>query len=120
VWDGWVYCEGVGSDYFESVQDLLDELYDPDDFPEFVWACKPRHFAKINLCHSFENMCDNAWETFEPDEDLKGIPELEAAVKRFEDLNHDVVSYSPDYTKAVLLSEYAKEYLMKRRISRNE
>lgn len=102
-WDGWVYCEGLdGSDDFHaSVSDMLDVVEQP---PEYVWACKPRKLVDglyDSLLRGIEEQ-EGVYDGFEADS-LNGLDELKAALLKFEQANEQAVSYSPDYSKAVLI-----------------
>jgi hypothetical protein len=102
-WDGWIYAEGVGDEYFDCVETML-EACDSDglDAPEYVWACKENHFIQGAVSDITERVADEAYEGFDPD-GLEGLDELKDAIEKFNKANKDVVSYSPDYTKALVL-----------------
>ena len=103
AWDGWVYCEGVNDDYFESVDDLLERCDDEGiDRPKYVWACKADHFVNADIEDITSRLEDTAYEDFDF-ADLAGLSELKAALEAFNEANKDKVSYTPDYTKAVLI-----------------
>ena len=114
-WKGWVFCEdfGYNGGFFESVNELLDFCGDKDEtgvghrVPEYCWACKENQFVKVDFGDITERMADDAYEDWDPG-DLKGIPEFTSALAAFVDANKDVASYTPDYTKAVLLNSYDK------------
>ena len=99
-WTGWVYCEGLGfrDGFFESIAELSDE----EGLPEYVWTCTPDHFVHADVSDITERIADQAYEDWDPDE-LNGLEELRAALDKFNEANKDAISYSPDYTKAVLL-----------------
>ncbi len=109
-WDGWVCCEGISHQdgYFQSTGELRDYLaWSADDgaeenVPEYVWACKKNAFVKVGLDDIMRVFEDEGWEDFDSD-DVHGKKELEAALQAFMEANKDVVSYLPDYTKAILL-----------------
>ena len=96
-WDGWV-CNG--DDFYESIEDMLDVL---DEAPEYVWACKADHFVRAEVSDIIDRMDDDAYEDWYP-ETLNGLEELKAALNKFNEANKDVCSYTPDYTKAVLIN----------------
>lgn len=114
TWDGWVFCdEGFGyqDGYFESVEDLLDYLSDQNaDFeeplltPEYCWTCEPRQFVAVDAEDIYERIENDeaAYEEFERGS-LNGTDELEAALRAFEKANESIVSYHPDYSKALIL-----------------
>lgn len=102
-WGGWVYCAGL---YAETIDELLDDL-EPSEFPEYVWACSANHFVQADISDIEMQMLDGAYEDFEF-ESLSGIDELKTAILRFNEANKDVVSYNPDYSKAVLVGQLTK------------
>jgi hypothetical protein len=103
-WDGWVYYENAGyqDGYFQSVDDLIEWLADNVDFesdwPEYVFVCKGR-FDGIRLDRVLEDIEQDMYEDVR--NDLHGIPELEAAINAFNTANVGVLTYEPDYSKAV-------------------
>jgi hypothetical protein len=104
-WDGWVFLEGVGrmDGYFESVKDLLAHFHDDEmEPPHYAWTCDPVHFVRATLDDITNRICEDAYEDFDAEE-LRGLVELHLAIVAFNKLNKDKVSYSPNYTKAVLL-----------------
>lgn len=101
-WAGWVFD---GSDYFESIDDMAERYEDDSrELPDYVWACECNHFVHADVSDITERMADNAYEDWEPDT-LAGLNELKSALGKFNDQNKDVCSYSPDYTKAVLIKQ---------------
>ena len=107
AWDGWVFSEGIGRDgYSHSLSDFYDNWADEHDEggvpPKYVWACKATHFVRADVSDITERMADDAYEDWEPDT-LNGLVELKAALDKFNEVNADVCSYRPDYTKAILL-----------------
>lgn len=110
-WKGWVWDpEGRGwklDGFSESVEEFLEYLEDQEqEIPEYVWACKPVQFVHGELADITDKIIDNAYEDFDVNE-LDGLWELKAAIEKFNELNKDVVSYEPDYSKAVLLPKKA-------------
>lgn len=113
-WDGWVFSdEGYGykDGYFESVDDLLEYLSDANAdheerlTPEYVWTCKENQFVSVDPEEDiYERIEENGYEDFERGS-LSGTDELEAAILAFEKANESVVSYEPDYSKALLLPD---------------
>jgi len=111
-WIGWVYCEGLGfrDGFFESITELFDALADEESglpeyvwtWPEYVWTCTPDRFVHADVSDITDRMADQAYEDWDP-ADLNGLEELKAALDKFNEANKDAISYSPDYTKAVLL-----------------
>lgn len=110
AWDGWVYCnEGTGHEGFsESLSAFYDHWADDHDeggsLPKYVWACKSHKFVTADFDDIMEHIEENGYEDFDS-RTLSGLAELKAALKTFEDANAGVLSYSPDYTKAILLNE---------------
>jgi hypothetical protein len=122
-WDGWIYCEspqGYNDGYFSGVSDLEDYISDntPDaeemaeldeeeradipKMPAYVWTCDEDCFATVSLEGIMENIADNGYEDFDT-ADLSGTEELGAAIEIFNTANRGVVSYSPNYKKALIL-----------------
>lgn len=103
-WDGLVFD---GSDFHASLEEFIDQWgYDhgDNDMPEYVWACKPKRFVKLDIADIMESLTDDApedwdWET------LNGLKEFDEAIKKFIAANSDVRSYEPDYTKAVIIKK---------------
>lgn len=108
-WNGWVYSDGLGykNGFFESTEDLLDYIEDEPDFSqrEYVWPCQPSPFVLVSADDIYEGIenDERAYENFDRN-DLKGTEELEAAIAAFEKANEDIVSYSPDYSKVIVLN----------------
>ena len=108
-WDGWVYVDGYGykDGFFESIDDLEDYLADQPDYsrPEYAWTCEPCQFVAVDTDSIYEQIenDERAYEDFDR-HDLAGTDELEAALKAFTEVNASIVSYLPDYSKALLLS----------------
>lgn len=108
-YDGVLYVEGMSGDYgdgyFSGLETLLDYCGDEDsDPPEYAWVCKPCHFASLDIDRVLSYIGDggDAYEDFDYD-DLVGVKDLEKAIDAFNEANKGIVSYQPDYTKAVLL-----------------
>ena len=102
TWDGWIFD---GNDFYESVEDMLDMLDgDGRESPEYVWSCKPDYFVKADVGDITEQMADRAYEDWDP-ETLNGLDELKVALDRFNEANKHVCSYSPDYSKAIILTK---------------
>lgn len=107
-WGSFVYLEGTGRDgYSSNVEEFKDNWesdHDPEDeFPSYVWACKPVYFVKAEIDSILDGICDNAYEDFDPHYDLNGIKELEDALEKFVKVNEKVCAYEIDYTKAILI-----------------
>ena len=112
AWDGWVYAKGLGSKdgYFESLSGLLewhaDETSDRDDapaLPVFVFCCKEVPFRKVD---NKKNNKNNSEASFEDAASfLDGVPELKASIDVFNEANVGLVSYEPDWTRVVRVSQ---------------
>ncbi|MFH0995785.1 MAG: hypothetical protein V1844_09855 [Pseudomonadota bacterium] len=100
AWDGYIYLEGVGKEYFESIGELLDE-HDIDGIPapEYVFICSSIPFTAPDIDKINDWVCD------EHDSDavdcLWGVEELSEALKNFESINQHIIRYEPDFTKMV-------------------
>jgi hypothetical protein len=110
-WSGWVFCEGFGyhDGYFESIEDLLDFLDDEDNKRQdgesgvtYAWACEADQIVNVSLDDILQNIEADAYEGFDS-ETLKGLPEFKAAIAAFNLANAGELSYTPDYSKAILL-----------------
>lgn len=107
TFDGWVYTDtgyGYQEGYFRSVDELFDWLAEHELALDYVWTCKATQFVSVDTDTIYENIEDNGYEDFER-ADLLGTTELEAAIAVFEKANEGIVSYEPDYTTALVLSE---------------
>lgn len=108
TWHGWVFSEGLGhaDGYFESVEDLLNFCEEEDgiEVPPYAWTCSAKAFATADLESVLSSIEDDAYEDFDV-ESLDGLPELKAAIDRFNEQNREVVSYFPDYTKAITIAK---------------
>jgi hypothetical protein len=126
-WDGWIYTEeiqGYNDGYYDSVGALLEYIEDntPDEgemaeltaeelaeiprLPEYVWTCGEERFATASLDAIIENIADRGYEDFDTDSIL-GTEELGAAIEAFNAANTGIVSYSPNYKRALILGHNA-------------
>jgi hypothetical protein len=105
-WDGFVYCEGFGREGFCESLDVIYEECDDEEktVPEYAWTCTPNRFAVVTIDDIKDRIIDSGdcYEDFSVN-DLNGLKELEAALDAFNESNSGVLSYQPDYKKAVLL-----------------
>ena len=106
-YDGWVYLDGTGNEGFsESIDSFLDWWSDEtsDAPPAYVWACKPTAFAKIDIGDLIETIEEAGWPDFDGHYSLKGLADLDVALKKFNAANADIKSFEPDISKAVTLA----------------
>lgn len=107
-WDGPVYLEGAGySDgFFADVGEFLD--WWDDDYPNwegeppgYVWTCDVSNTVQCRASEMIENI---EWPEGMEDNELKGLPELRAAVDAFNAANAEFKSWEPNYKRALILS----------------
>ena len=105
AWDGGVFN---GDSWFVSIGEMLDDC-DDDELPEYVWAASGRAvIPSLSVSEVVEPyVCDCGWEDMD-DDDLKGVKELQTALDAFTAANAGVMSFEPDYTKAVLATAWSK------------
>lgn len=105
-WDGWVYLDGYGRDGFaDSVNELIEYIEDEEGaVPEYAWTCDPNHFAVLDIDDILQRIEEDgdAYEDFHAS-DMNGVDELAKAITAFNEANKDVVSWSPNYKRAILL-----------------
>lgn len=108
VFDGAVFLEGVGSEFFESLDDLVEYLEDddPEVWPGYCWACADNGAPAATTEDITERLTSEMWEDAD-ENDLNGMPELIAAVDAFNLANQSIHVWHPDYTKAVLIARPA-------------
>jgi hypothetical protein len=103
-WDGWVTD---GDHYWDSVGTYLDERENEDWEHTYLWVATPHqiipHLDASDITEHW--ITDRGWEECDLDA-FDGVEELQAALDHFVEANQKVVSYSPDYTRAVLLDSY--------------
>jgi len=97
----------AGDSFYESVEYALNS-YDEGCGPEYVWACKPRGLPKVGIEDVVCNLLDNMWEDAD-ESDLEGLPELEAALEKFNEANEHIQVWEPDYSTAILVHKMDKE-----------
>ena len=110
-WGGPVYSESIGYNdgYFANLDEFYEFLEDEYDYKEkldirYVWACHSNPSCHIDMDDVLENATQEAHEDFSTD-DLKGVKELAAAIDKFNELNKDNVTWTPDYSKVVILDK---------------
>ena len=87
--------------YYHDIQEVIDDC-EPDSKPEYVWPCKNVGVPEVDLEDVTCDLIDNMWEDADVS-DLYGVPELEAALKAFNEANKSVSVWEPDYSKAILI-----------------
>jgi hypothetical protein len=97
-YNGFLSRDGFGSDGYASIDDMLD---DPD-CPEWAWATKEVRFAYGSVDDITSPISERSYPDFEVS-DLHGIPELEAAIEKFNEANKDQICYQEDRTRVVIL-----------------
>lgn len=103
--DGWIFCDGLGyaEGYFESVDELLDYCSSEEcEIPKYAWCCNPDNFVNVSIDEIIDRISDNGYEGFDSDT-LRGQEELDVALQKFNAANSKVVSWSPNYKKAILI-----------------
>ncbi len=111
-WDGPVYLEGLGGDdYVANAADIEELLYNYGDDdrprPEYVWTCHSVSFAQVDLNAVIENIAENSYDDWD-ESDLEGTEELGKAIGAFNEKNKGIVSWEPNYKKALLLQPLLK------------
>lgn len=105
-WGGWIFADGIGPQdgYFESVDALLEYCDDEDhiEVPSYAWTCKPQQFARASIGDITEGIYEDSYEDFDSSQ-LNGVAELGEAIDVFNEANKNILSYSPDYRKAVVI-----------------
>lgn len=109
---GWVFCEIGPHEYFESVQGLLDYLADADDEAlqamnrrPYCWTCRETQFGQITEDQVIDLVAesDGAYEDFDP-YDIEVPEEMKRGIEAFNEANKGLISYFPDYKRAVVLN----------------
>lgn len=106
---GWIFSDGHGHNngYFPNVEELKDYLEGevaPEERPEYAWACKSKMFVQLDtdrIVQRFAEM-DDAYEDFDEGR-IVMPPEFLVGIDKFNEANKGIVSYAPDYSRAVLL-----------------
>lgn len=102
---GAVYADGVGPEWFETLDDYLEYIEDDGIAPApYVWAAKNIGVRKVTTEDVTESLLDGMWD--EADEsDLNGMAELAAALDAFNAANEFVTVWNVDYTRAIVAIE---------------
>ena len=106
AWDGPVYLEGAGNEFFSDLEEFLqwwqDEAVDWDgEPPAYVWTCHVRNTVSADVSDITEHI---EWPEGMEDAELKGLDELRAAVDAFNAANAEFKSWEPNYKRALILS----------------
>lgn len=92
-YDGMFFHNGS---YYSDPGMIPEEFENQEDAPEFAYCCEKVPFV-LNIDHALENEGENHHE--EIHDSLRGLGDLYAAVKKFNDANKETVSYDVDYTR---------------------
>lgn len=108
--DGPLYWEGhvgsMGDGYFSDIDELLDYCeQDGVDVPEYVWACEEQKLG-INAEHIVENAVSDMGEDAYDSVPEKAVDSLQAYLDVW-CAEVGLSSWSPDYSRSVLLQEDA-------------
>jgi hypothetical protein len=102
---GPVYADGIGSEWFESLEDFRECYADEDKQNlEYVWSAKDVGVIGATSEDVTERLLDEMWEGAD-ESDLNGVPELEAAITAFNKANEAVTVWHVDYSKAIILTK---------------
>ena len=106
TWDSWVYQDGAGQQdgFFPSMEDFLTWLEERDDeegtdWPQYVHVCEEIPFDAVDPSDVYERCTENSFD--EASDQLQGLEEFEAACAAFNEANKGLVSFTPDYKRAV-------------------
>ena len=105
-WDGPVFNDehgnGDDTDYYESVENMIDDLLSRGrKLPEYAFVCEVEPAVNIDLSRIIDNielpgeMDDTVLNV------LDGIPELEAAIDKFNAANDEIKTWREDYSRVV-------------------
>ena len=113
-WDGWVYREDCGyqDGYFNSVAEYLDWIAESDEeaadngdtepaMPDYVWTCSENRFCQLDYDSIIENATQDAYEDWNTE--VNGADDLKAAIEKFNEANKELISYHPNYKRALIL-----------------
>lgn len=113
-YDGPIYCDGIGYDgYSADLEEFIENCdWCETEAPDYVWTCNRVHFAHFDYSEILERIGEQGYEDFDPD-DLNGIPELKAAIEKFNEANAGIESWEPNYKRAFVLPESVKADILK-------
>lgn len=101
-WDVWVsdHCNWDS----EQKRFVLGSGDDEVEVPRYVWAAQSQAvIPSLDVGDIVDHwVCDRGWEDMGTN-DLNGLKELQQALDDFVQANSPVVSYAPDWTKAIIL-----------------
>jgi hypothetical protein len=111
AWDGWVYWDAANHNdgYFNSLGQLLDwheeQVADGETappLPEFVFVCRATPACTLDADDLIERATEDAFE--DAADQVQGREELAAACAAFNEANAGLLSYTPDFKRAVRVS----------------
>lgn len=104
-WAGPVYLGDCGpkDGFFDNLSSLEDWLYDERlPRPSYVWTCHSTPFCQVDYESLIENVSTEAYDDWDTD-GISGEAELRAAIEKFNEANADIVTWSPDRTRVLVL-----------------
>lgn len=107
-WVEYIYSEGHGFNegYFTDLGEFEDWWAscrdEEDERPAYVWTCEPHPFCQLDIDHIIENATQEAYEDWDGFTD--GYDALKAAIEAFNTANAKLISWTPNYKKALLLT----------------
>jgi hypothetical protein len=104
-YDGPFFSESISGyqdGFFTNISELFDYCADEEiAVPEYVWASHPFPIVDADV-DSIISHIGESLEDFDS-KTLNGLDDLKNAITAFNEANRDLVSYEPDYSKAVLI-----------------
>ncbi len=104
-WDGPIFLEGTGVDGFSlGMNDFLENWeneYGDEPLPEYAWACSENCFCSLDVDKIIEDATQESYEEW--DGEVFGRDDLASAIETFNKANASLVTWTPDYTQAILL-----------------
>lgn len=101
-YDGPVYQDGLPNEGYLSDLGELYDVVDPEELPEYVWACTEQPVVSVSLDTLTDNMEMADGQSLD---DLEGVKEVEAALEIFNKANEKFVIWLPDYTRCILIEK---------------
>lgn len=102
-WDGPVYD---GDEFYANIDEMIEAKdCDGSDVPEYVWACDTHQIVYISKgMLQDDGIIQDPPEDFDPDDIV--IPDsMIKAMEEFNEANKELVSWSPNFKKAVLIKQ---------------